>query len=289
MNVWMYVIREMEDAIDDCDNSCLDCNGGSAHAWDEAVAFYSGSIEGADKQGTSDGVFLHSLADKRCINFRTCGEDRDEVDGLSAINLEIFRYFNAGKNDLLAGRCSSAKNYKEKIEKLMAVPLVQGTLRYAYITDKQPSGEKEEAEGAVFAAAVLPLVHACNAADAEVIYNNMAVGSGGADFGEVRLAFERNYECMGITCEDVGGLWNGDSDYLPDAAPCTSSSNKTGAIVGGVLGGLAAALIAVFVWVRCRNRGAHGKDNSFVPGQHAVHQDTVTTDPSDTHMTNGVN
>merc|ERR1719261_1162090 len=47
-NVWMYVIREMEDAVLDCKAGCIDCNDDPVHAWDEAVAFYAGSLEGTD-------------------------------------------------------------------------------------------------------------------------------------------------------------------------------------------------------------------------------------------------
>merc|ERR1712159_397455 len=46
MNVWMYVIREFEDAVNDCQSGCIDCNDDPVHAWDEGVAFYTGSIEG---------------------------------------------------------------------------------------------------------------------------------------------------------------------------------------------------------------------------------------------------
>merc|ERR1712224_406401 len=33
MSVWMYVIREMEDAIIDCQSGCLKCNDDPVHAW----------------------------------------------------------------------------------------------------------------------------------------------------------------------------------------------------------------------------------------------------------------
>jgi len=39
MNVWMYVIREMEDALDDCKSGCIDCNDDPVHAWDEVSDF----------------------------------------------------------------------------------------------------------------------------------------------------------------------------------------------------------------------------------------------------------
>ena len=65
MNVWMYAVREFEDAIDDCTSCTAECNefsvnSGSVHAWDEGVAFYTGSLEGAllggDSGGKGDGA-----------------------------------------------------------------------------------------------------------------------------------------------------------------------------------------------------------------------------------------
>ena len=77
----MYVVREYEDAIDDC-VSCTDtsrgCNEFSAdsaiNAWDEGVAFSVGSIEGTEgnsKEGNY-GTLLYALAERRCIDFKTC-------------------------------------------------------------------------------------------------------------------------------------------------------------------------------------------------------------------------
>ena len=60
MNVWMYAIREFEDAIDDCTSCTSNCNLHSTnynavHAWDEGVAFYTGSLEGTAYGGNSNG------------------------------------------------------------------------------------------------------------------------------------------------------------------------------------------------------------------------------------------
>jgi hypothetical protein len=41
----------------------------------------------------------------------------------------------------------------------------------------------------------------------------------GEPFAKVKQAFESTYECMGITCADVGGLWLAE-DYHEGAAPC---------------------------------------------------------------------
>ena len=78
MNVWMYTIREFEDAIDDCASCTSDCNefsandAGPVHAWDEGVAFYTGSREGTLPGGSTSGKMVYRLAEKRCANFGTC-------------------------------------------------------------------------------------------------------------------------------------------------------------------------------------------------------------------------
>jgi hypothetical protein len=53
LNVWMYVIRKMEEAID----LCRDTNGtDSLNSWDQAVAFFTGSLEG--QNGTGAGMLI---------------------------------------------------------------------------------------------------------------------------------------------------------------------------------------------------------------------------------------
>jgi len=111
----------------------------------------------------------------------------------------------------------------------MTVPLVQGTLRYAWKVGKTggvdnklaDQSAKNAAEGSTFAAAVLPLVHACDAAAAKVVSDHMKFGAAvydktsGAftsgtkpDTGAVKAALEKTYTCLGITCAHVGGLLN---------------------------------------------------------------------------------
>jgi hypothetical protein len=228
MNVWMYVIREMEDAIDDCSAKCATdaCNDDQVHAWDEAVAFYTG---GTPKISGDGGYLLYTLGQKRCENYGTCITTGPEV-GMAAVNSAIYKEFRMGKQDLLVGNCEAVRKNVKRITELMAVPLIQGTIRYAYIMDKQNDiREKSEAEGASFAAAVLPLLHACSAEDAGIVYNNMRVGNGGsASFKVVKSAFERNYGCLGVTCADVGGLIDTVSGgYLQEAEPCDYHSTTT--------------------------------------------------------------
>merc|ERR1719240_2027551 len=217
MNVWMYVIREMEDAIADCKSGCLKCNDDPVHAWDEAVAFYSGSLEGTD--GSGSGKLLYALADKRCANFGTCKAGTKN----SKVNSAIIEQFKLGKTKLDEGKCADLRPITNRIVELMSIPMVQGSLRYAYKVGKLGEGDKARAEGAAFSAAILPRVAKCDADAAKTISAAMNIDTSTpmkSGYVAVKKAFESTYKCMGIKCEDVGGLLEG-TKYFADADPST--------------------------------------------------------------------
>merc|ERR1711959_454244 len=113
--------------------------------------------------------------------------------------------FTKGKVALQQSKCDEAKPLKKKIVELMSIPLVQGSLRYAYKVAELQGGSKEFAEGAAFSAAILPRIHACDASAAKVISDNMNMEIAesarmAAGFTKVKEAFEKTYTCLGITC-----------------------------------------------------------------------------------------
>jgi len=233
MNAYMYAIREFEDAIDDCKAGCAngivdgsgqDCNSKSSaavHAWDEGVAFYTGSLEGPAAGGNTAGVFSYRLAEKRCANFKTCGKESNSVSGVSYVNIQLFEKLSIGQAKLLVGQCEAVRPVLRDMVALLSIPLIQGTLRYAYKIDKMAGGGKEKGEGAIFAAAIIPRVHHCNSADGDIIMKHMKIGALSTSFAVVRAAFEKNYPCMNITCQEVGGIWNvAENKYYADAGPC---------------------------------------------------------------------
>merc|ERR1719316_339120 len=107
MNSWMYAIREFEDAIDDCTSGDLTANAlssGPVHAWDEGVAFYTGSLMVFDdllagNLPTLDkkGKLAYTLGNKRCKNFHTCGPDGNEFYGEAKANIDLMDLFKAGQ------------------------------------------------------------------------------------------------------------------------------------------------------------------------------------------------
>lgn len=221
MNIYMYVIGELEFAKQNCTIGCLDCNYSSLHSLDNSVALYTGSLVG--QEGFGQGKLLYTLANKRCHNFRTC---RNDDLNNSEVNHGIFELFNEAKFLLSKGQCSDIREIIKKITALMSVPLIQGTLRHAYMVDKLQGLEKAKSEGAVFTASVIPRLWYCDEDDAQILYNNMKVGAEKTDFSAVKEAFERNYACMGISGKLVGGLWDySTSSYYPGAEPLVDPSS----------------------------------------------------------------
>ena len=253
LGVAMYALREIEDSIDDCISGNVERNLDSVQALDEAVAFYTGSLEGTD--GSGSGVFVYALAEKRCVDFKTCGATGDQITGNAKVNMNIFSQFSKMKVNIANKDCSAALLDKEAIAKQLFVPMIQGTIRYAYKQSQPDTNIKAEAEGAAFAAAVLPIIAACNSESAATIFEQMKPNSGQtADFESVKNAFESTYDCMGISCADVGGLYDSaTSKYYDGAAPCGSGKgSKAGLAVGLTIGGIfVIAMIAMFV----RRRG----------------------------------
>jgi hypothetical protein len=291
MNVWMYVVHQMELAIVDCHTGCTECNDDPVHAWDEALAFYSGSLEG--RQGNPDGLLLYRLAEKRCDNFRTCREVQADV------NAAIIPQFIRGKTSILRGECIDAITHKERIVELMSIPLVQGSLRYAYKVAELNGGSKERAAGAVFASAILPRIRTCDPNAAELIRENLlytATTPMGSGFVAVKTAFESVYACLGITCADVGGLILTGSEYQPGAEPCVTasdlqqSSDKTtpdlviAVIVIAIIAGIACitALACAFRARKCQQ--LLGETSGPAPSSYAGPQyedNTVNVKPND--------
>jgi len=232
MSILMHVIDEMEGAIYDCFSRCsiLGCsNNRGTSSWDKAVAFYVGSQE----DGNGGGYMPYALANEECQDFGTC--DTATAAGQQAkVNVYIMDQFNHGKAKLMSGKCFEAKQSKEHIIQLTTVPLVQGTLRRAYYDEVGRNHEDQNtariemnrAEGTVFAASILPTIHACNKKDAHTIHRNMKESAENGlkpSYTDVKMAFENNYECLGITCEEVGGLVDitAHGQYLYGAQPCS--------------------------------------------------------------------
>ena len=235
----MYAMHEMEDAIADCSAGSISSNDDGVHAWDEAVAFYTGSLEGTLAGGNSDGELSYRLAEKRCANYGTC-TGAYGVEGISAVNKEIFELFNIGQSQLQVGNCDDAQTTMENIQSLMLVPLIQGMLRYAWKGDAaaadvngydDKSAEtiaKEQGEGYIFTMGVIGIVDQCDSSVSALLESNLGLTADTfmADgYVAVTQGIQSVYECLGITCTDVGGLLlSGSTDeFYVGLGPCADA------------------------------------------------------------------
>lgn len=269
MNVLLEIIQSVEQATATCQEGCssLLCNEEAIYFLDKAVALYCGSIEG--EKGTGDGVFQYALAQRRSAEFGVNTPGKTTND-------RLINQFQSLQDVLLQGKCATTEAHKQMILSLLKVPLVQSILRYAYVRDHVlildiDEKPKAEAFGASYAAVVVPLVHKCHRADANLIYDHLRIGSeaSAVSFERVKQALEDNYECMGISCEDVGGIWT-EEGFAEGAEPCVSgsagrkkSNAKNNSSSGvAVLSFMGASLTAVLLTVAAyfywrRPRGSH--------------------------------
>ena len=223
LNVWMYVIHELEEAIEDCQKSVTP----STH-WDEALAFYTGSTTLVNST-KNYGVFTYGLAEKKCPLFKTCGvTGADRSLYKSTVNQKVFSLFASGSSYQKAGRCDNLVTTKEALVKQFTVPLLQGVMQYLYLS-KTLNTEKPKAELWSFASALLPLISSYSPSVAKMlrknayILNPVTVPDG---YMAVKASLESVYGAMGISCSDVGG-WadkTTDSGYASGMDPCSDNN-----------------------------------------------------------------
>jgi len=216
--------------------------------WDAAVATFVGSMEGNGADGLDGGptgVSLFSLAEKRCANMATCGVTADGNDQkeVASINFTIMRLFAAGRQATFQGEKAQMKVLQRLISNKLAVGNIQGTIRYAWrlsgqggtpntlaltpgvdapgFFDNTPP-DKEVGEMGTFAITVLPKLWACSRNAEKLVYAEIAIGGPktvtyvanssftrpSVNFDTLKLALECNYKCLGITCEEVGSLFD---------------------------------------------------------------------------------
>lgn len=219
LNIWMQVVRDIRAAVAFCPQNTQEAEA----AVDRAATLYTGSLTAIGTQ--DEGVLLYALAEVRAHQFRTAGHQGDKDFGDAFVNVNVMRQFKAIQDFVASNSlCKEAGEAADKLINFMKVPLIQGTLRYTYIRDKEypadlDDQERSQAEAAVFAATILPFVHKCDSRLAKEVHDNVKIGAK-TDYGVVQRALHRCYDSMGVTCEMVGAVWDtGASQYLANE-PC---------------------------------------------------------------------
>jgi hypothetical protein len=249
LNIWMEVVRELNEAV-------ADCKAGSdlaERSLDAAVAFYAGSLT---TQENDEGILLYALAEVRAHQMNTAGYLDDKDVGDAYVNVKIFKEFKKIQSFVLGDDpelCTKAEESKNRIITLMKIPLIQGVMRNAYILEKElPESvedvEKAQAEGATFAATILPFVHSFDSRAANTIHDNMKFGAK-ANFRDVKSALERSYGCLGVTCDEIGGvLDDATGSYKDGASLCGIETElQSGSSIGSIMGISFGVLVAGWI------------------------------------------
>ena len=219
IRIWLFVLNAIDDAVAECGQSFGEQLG--LKRWDHAVAAYSGSIP--IQTAITDfslGYFLFTMAETQCKYFGTC--DPDPSSGMAKVNQQVLETFQQGRTEMVNDDCDGIKLSAQKLRSLLTVPLLQGLLRSVHDIDQKDVKDGNRGEAAAYAAALLPLLHDCSAGYAFSVYDNVRPGRiETVSFEVLKDALEQNYQCLGVTCEDVGGLLNyGGVGYMPGAEPC---------------------------------------------------------------------
>lgn len=198
--IWMAVVGMMEYGIETCRKK--DPTNYGISSWDSAVGYYIGV-------GNNSSALLYDLADELCPNFGTCDDQ-----GTSAVNRAIMEKFQSGQELLSRGGCEEVEETKNRILSLMTVPLIQGTLYYSHLL-RDVQDDQILGAAYAFVAAILPLLNDCDSEGVGIIFNSVQIPSSDAAvstdfFPLVRGFIEEQYECLGLSCQDIGGLVGAD-------------------------------------------------------------------------------
>lgn len=254
MNIWMQVVRDIRAAVLYCPNN----KDGAEAAIDRAATLYTGSLTTTSQD---EGILLYALASIRAHQFRTAGEHGNASFGKAFVNVAVMRAFSQLKAAVVDGEsaCLDAGDMASNLINYMKVPLIQSTLRQAYVRGQQylyqqydlQNQERLQAELAVHAATILPFVHSCDSLVAAEVYEEVKIGAD-TNFTKVKGLLESMYGCLGVTCELIGGLWDrGIEEYFfpPCLIDFEASSESpllgTNAIIGFAVGGSVILLLVV--------------------------------------------
>lgn len=125
----------MLDKLDEALSLCSPSTMLDSIPWGQALALYTGSIEGMNEGGSFDnkGEMMFSLAKEVCHTFNTCADNGD-----SSRNSEIMNAFRDGAGYLKTGDCNALEDVASQIKALTQTVLIQAVLYFLLDSSKTP-------------------------------------------------------------------------------------------------------------------------------------------------------
>ena len=208
----------------------------SVERWDAAV----GSYIGASEDGTGNGQFLYAAVQRECRYFSGCSVTvQGEV--WSSLNEQILNAFRIGQANLESGNCPLASRQLDRIETLLIIPLLQGTIRVAEILRVQSNAGNDvsRAQALAYVEAFYPVLHSCDEQDANVVQAILQLEDiNDSTYQTAITILERNFECLGLREDDMVFLElspNPDVIAIDEGREIIQRSKIPEYIVGGFL------------------------------------------------------
>jgi hypothetical protein len=244
--LFLHAYAQLNDAINACKGESSNGEYELTHPWDEVAALMIGSLEGPNEGGSSDsedGQLIWSLGNRRAFQFQTLTDS-----GYAKVNSQVEDLLFAGKGVLDAMDCNNLEKTANSIKKLMVLPLMQSTIRYAIQNEGLSIGSQSQdlPLGEAYALAIIPIIAMVDQASADIIEENMVVRGGAAlvrdGAQEVGTAVGAAAMAMGMTCESIG--------YTSQVDPCTENGGRSSAqilrpLVVSLLVAIGGALLVV--------------------------------------------
>lgn len=224
-------------------------------SWDKAAAILIGSLEGTEKNGTSEGFMLYDLGQQYCAEFGTC------VSGSAVSQQEqLISLLYTGRGAVLSGSCRALEKAADELSSILLIPIIQGTLSTS--TALSSANDLEvRAEAYVYGRALVPFVRKRNAAnDIDTYLTNPGPSDKRHTEQKIYAALATAYPNMNVDCEDVG-MANGNDT-------CSGVVYVTDYIwyVVGAICGLLFACCGAYIGFRIRRKSSAPENNpSFVP------------------------
>ena len=221
LNLWMYAVHELYQGVENCRRRVLKDDDG-VHSIDEVAAYYIGDSQ---ETGSSDrGHSLYAAAEEIGELF---GQDSS---GQTTVNTKIMSLLNDAKTEIsYPGACTvNGDTYKRlrtiahKVISQMTVPLVQ---RLIY---NLAQNDRERVK--IYSEAVVPLIAACDVSRFEFLRDKLLIEQYNVvDIEDIIKSLERSYQCLGITCSDVGTFDDYGTDCVgtPELNPLAGYTPQT--------------------------------------------------------------
>jgi len=247
LNVFTQINRLMvEFGLDGCRKNSKDFSSYGSHlskdsviaSWDQAAALYAGSAlitpEGVSTSSTETGNLYYNMVHNLAQEFGAMEFDETTNQPVAIVNKNIMDAFNTGKVALTQSDCDGeVRGSYFTVINQMKTPWIQGILKATfeysdYHYDTVTAREENAGMAAAYMAALLPDLYACSPKAADVVMEELAImwPHGNTeklrpDFQRLRNALEHQYQCLGVTCEEVGGFINPvTGDYFEETRPC---------------------------------------------------------------------